>query len=124
MSIGEFSRHNYCTVISVVDDSGARTENDRIDFPFHRDVIVNTSQPSTREYIVRAGDNWSNIAARFFKGRSDLWWIIAEFSNIIDPFNELVVGAKLKIPQFDTVMFEVLNFNTSKRGRPSDNGAE
>lgn len=105
------SRYNFTPRIRVVDSQGALVENERVDLPYDRSLVVRSAKASLQEYIVMEGDSWSNVAARFLRGRSDLWWVIAEYSGVIDPFTELKVGQKLKIPTFSTVMFDVLGFN-------------
>lgn len=109
--LSEDSRFNYSPKIRVINADGTDHENERVHLPYPREVVVGVTRPDLAEYVVQAGDTWSNIAARFFRGRSDLWWVIAEFTNVLDPFSELVVGKTLKIPRFDTVQFEVLDFD-------------
>lgn len=38
-----------------------------------------------------------------FYGDPGLWWIIAQFNNILDPFTELVEGRILIIPTLDRI---------------------
>jgi hypothetical protein len=111
--ITDDSRWNFSTKIRVVDNNGNLLENERVDMPTLRTQIVRSKLPDLQDYKVRDGDTWSNIAARFLRGRSDLWWVIAEFTGTIDPFGELVVGAVLQLPSFETVMFDTLTFDTS-----------
>lgn len=118
--ISSSSRFNLVPTISVVDSTGSQVENRHVDLPYKRSAVVSSANSPTQEYYVQHGDTWSNIAARFLKGRSDLWWVIAEYSGILDPFEELAVGTKLKIPAFSVVMLEVLNFDPNKVGALSD----
>lgn len=108
--VNEDSRYNYTSRIRVL-DQGVLIENERLDLPYARSLVVRSKKADTQQYAVMAGDTWANIAARSFRGRSDLWWVIAEYSGIIDPFTELKVGQILSIPQFSTAMFEALAFN-------------
>lgn len=39
--------------------------------------------------------------------RADLWWVIADVNDVLDPFN-LPVGAELRVPALDRVLVEVL----------------
>jgi nucleoid-associated protein YgaU len=124
MSLGRESRWNLCPIISVVDAVGLPVENERVGMPYDRALVVTQATTiNVSEYMVRAGDTWANISARAYKGRSDLWWVIAEWSNVKNPLAELVVGRKLIIPSFELVMFNVLAFDENKKGRPSDRGA-
>ena len=50
-----------------------------------------------REYLVQPGDTWQNISLRQL-GTAELWWVIAEFNRVLDPFTELVEGMRLVIP--------------------------
>lgn len=107
------SRWNFTPRIRVVDSQGNLVENERVDLPYDRSLVVRSNKALTQDYAVEDGDTWSNIAARAFRGRSDLWWIIAEQSGVIDPFRELQVGRVLKTISFSSAMFEVLSFNLS-----------
>ena len=50
-----------------------------------------------REYIVQFGDTWQNISLRYL-GDAALWWLIAEFNRVLDPFTFLTPGTRLIIP--------------------------
>lgn len=117
MSVSDESRFNYSPRIRVVDAAGTELENERVHLPYPREPIVSVLRPDLYEYHAQEGDTWSNIASRLLRGRSDLWWVIAEFTGVMDPFAELFAGRILKVPQFDTVMFEVLNFDDKGSGR-------
>lgn len=43
------------------------------------------------------------LAATFYED-SHLWWVICQYNNILDPFNEIVVGRILLIPTKDRLM--------------------
>lgn len=123
MSVGPDSRWNNCAIIAMVDSTGVPVENEYLDLPYQRELVVSNEQiGSDRSYKVREGDTWSNIAARAYKGRSDFWPYIAEASGVEDPLTELVVGLELSIPSLDTIMFEILNFDPTYKGKPSDRG--
>lgn len=49
-----------------------------------------------QKYIISEGDRWDLIANKFY-GTTDLWWIIALFNDIKDPFQYLQKGNELKI---------------------------
>jgi hypothetical protein len=100
--------------------AGGIGENEYLDMPFQRELVVTNQQAALRVYKVRDGDTWSNIAARAYRGRSDLWWAIAEQSGVEDPFTELTVGKELNVQSHDQIMFEVLNFDPTFKGKPSD----
>lgn len=46
-------------------------------------------------YIVESSDWWENISARIY-GTVSYWWTIALVNDIINPFEELIVGKKIR----------------------------
>lgn len=58
-------------------------------------------------YEVRAGDTLSLIAHRYF-GEASLWWVVADFNDILDPFEDLVQGDVLRLPSQSRLWMEVL----------------
>ena len=60
-------------------------------------------------YNAKVGDEWHKLAYRFFKNGS-LWWVIADLSNIVDPFSELIPGKELFIPSNSALLFDILDF--------------
>lgn len=114
------SRYNLTPRIRVVSGQGDLVENERVDLPYARSLVVRSKNVATQDYVVEDGDTWSNIAARAFRGRSDLWWIIAEQSGVIDPFRELQVGRVLKTIPFSVAMFDVLGFNLAPTADTQD----
>lgn len=55
-------------------------------------------------HLVKAGDTLDNLSLYYY-GNPTYYWIIADFNDILDPFKELVVGYKLKIPTFSEITF-------------------
>ena len=49
------------------------------------------------EYEIAFGDTWTNISFKFYN-TIKLWWLICKFNNIINPFTELQIGKRIKIP--------------------------
>jgi hypothetical protein len=47
-------------------------------------------------YNVSNGDNWDNVSYNIYKN-PHLWWIIALFNNIVNPFEDLVDGQLLSV---------------------------
>lgn len=47
-------------------------------------------------YEISPTDRWDNLANRFY-GSVDLWWVIAIFNNVIDPYEYLQEGNTLNI---------------------------
>ena len=48
------------------------------------------------EYIVQYADRWDTISYKIYD-TPHLWWLVANYNGVIDPFTELVVGEKIKI---------------------------
>jgi hypothetical protein len=105
------SRFQATVLMRVLSSDGSLAEPERLHLPYPIEAITKVSSLDLFEYTVQAGDTWHNIAARLLRGRSDLWWIIAEFSGIEDPIAELVVGSKLITPSFTAAVFDVLLFD-------------
>lgn len=54
------------------------------------------------EYIITSSDSWDSISFDFY-GTERLWWLLAKYNNVIDPYTELVVSDKLKIIKPDLI---------------------
>lgn len=54
-----------------------------------------------------------------FYGDVQLWWIIAQYNAILDPFIELVEGKLLIIPMLDRVKADLIVPNLKPGGIPS-----
>lgn len=52
------------------------------------------------------GDTLDTLSLYYYNSPT-YFWIIADFNNIIDPFEDLSVGKILKIPTFSHVEFEL-----------------
>lgn len=64
---------------------------------------------SDRTYVVEARFNGRlDLIATSFLENSRLWWIIAQYNSILDPFNEIVEGRVLYIPTISRVQ-QMLN---------------
>lgn len=57
-----------------------------------------------------------DLIASLFYGEPRNWWIIAQYNNILDPYNEVLEGATLRIPAAEVVE-SILNGRTG--GVPS-----
>lgn len=57
-------------------------------------------------HVVKDEDRLDLLAHEYF-GDSRLWWVIAEFNNILWMF-DLTVGTTLRIPSFERLNMEVL----------------
>lgn len=83
--------------------SGGRSEvNDRAIEWWERAVL--TPDFTDREYSVEARHAGRlDIIAHLFLGDTRLWWLIAQFNAVLDPFHEIVEGRILRIPTKERV---------------------
>lgn len=54
-----------------------------------------------------------------FYGDPGLWWVIAQYNSILDPFEELKEGKVLIIPTLERVKAELFSANTAVGGVPT-----
>lgn len=72
-----------------------------------RDRVDTSLKSSDRIYMVQNGDTLRNLADILY-GDARLYWIIAEFNNIIDPYEELEVDFRLRVPSMARIQEEIL----------------
>jgi hypothetical protein len=75
-----------------VDAAGRSIEHDYLDI---RPSLVQTVHPDNTEYVPSPGDNWSRIAWKKL-GNGRHYWIIADYSSIVDPLSELQPETKTR----------------------------
>lgn len=56
-------------------------------------------------HTVGVGDTLDSLALQYYNNPT-YYWVIADYNRIIDPFAELTVGQKIKIPSFSGIEFE------------------
>lgn len=54
-------------------------------------------------YTVVAGDTLDAISKKFYNNEG-YWWVIADFNDIINPFDDLKPGMRILIPNFSSVL--------------------
>lgn len=84
-------------------------------FPFYFNTNDNkyiygtTSQLSQglsyRLYKVKQNDTLDTLALDFYNNPT-LYWVIADFNHIQDPYIKLEVGTEIKIPTLSEIVFE------------------
>ena len=57
--------------------------------------------PKDRVHVLVEGETLDTLAFKFYKN-SKLWWIIADYNNILDPF-DLTPYTTLDIPDMDRI---------------------
>jgi hypothetical protein len=75
--------------------------------------------PSDLVYFMeRKYENRPDMLGYVFYGDPGLWWIIAQYNNILDPVVELVEGTLLLIPTLDRIK-QVYSTSAKVGGIPS-----
>lgn len=106
MGVGKNSRWNRSDLIDFRDRFGEPLRRVTFDYlPRYTD----TNRADNRSYRAQQVDDWANLAYRTL-GAENRWWVIAEFNQVVDPFDEIPPGQQLQIPSLFTVEFDVLNF--------------
>lgn len=58
------------------------------------------------EHEIRSGDTLDSISDKYY-GRPDLYWVIADFNGLLDPFERLWGNMKtIRVPTLSNVTFE------------------
>lgn len=67
-------------------------------------------EPATSDlyYTVQPGDTLHSIAYKIYKDVS-LWWVVADFNEVIDPYAGLVAGDTLRVPSRARLFMELLS---------------
>jgi nucleoid-associated protein YgaU len=61
---------------------------------------------SYKAHVVSVGDTLDTLALYYYNNPT-YYWIIADFNDIIDPYEKLIVGDIIKIPTFSTIEFDI-----------------
>lgn len=56
-------------------------------------------------HTVQEGESFDTLALYYYNNPT-YYWIIADFNEIQDPYIELEIGRKIKIPNFSNIAFE------------------
>lgn len=83
--IGRQSRNNYAAIIQVLNSAGQLVEFSHLDI---RPTLTNILQSDNVRFTPSQSDNWSRISWRRL-GDGRRWWIIADFSQVVDPWIDL-----------------------------------
>jgi len=57
-------------------------------------------------HVVKPADTLDSLALYYY-GNPTYYWAIADFNNIHDVFEPLIVGTTIKVPTFSSLQFEV-----------------
>ena len=56
-------------------------------------------------HVVKQGESLDSLALYYYNNPT-YYWIICDFNRIQDPFTELSIGTKLKIPTFSSIKYD------------------
>lgn len=56
-------------------------------------------------HVIDTGDTLDSLALYYY-GNPTKYWIIADYNRLQDPFEELEVGSRIKIPSYSDIQFE------------------
>lgn len=93
-----------CAELRVVDASGVLREPAFLELPF---PPGDRKYQTNRVHVVSAGETWFSVAYRRL-GDARHWKILADFSDVIDPFEEFEPGDEIISPSAETVHFIIL----------------
>lgn len=115
--ITQYSRINRTFIIHYTDLIGNLLRSPYIDLIYR----LEKEQYSGNLFLyqVRIGDNWFNAARKLLKN-SKLWWIMADLSDVVDPFTEFIPGLNLYVPNMKSLMLDILNFEVDTQTLDAD----
>ncbi len=116
MSIGKESRYNYAVRIRRTNGAGVLIEHERFDL---RPTLTRTDFNDNVEYVPLDGDSWSRVSWKTL-GNGRYWWIIADYSQVVDPFSELFPQTKTRYVTQLIVDLPVGTTTEITVGRPKD----
>lgn len=68
---------------------------------------VSDKAADDRFLTVDSSRDWAHLAVKEL-GDARHWWVIADLSDVIDPFEELVPGKQLRCPSVQRLYFNIL----------------
>ena len=87
--------NNFANFFDVVNRGKMSYFNICKNINFDNTDFIDSSLYST--YLVQENDCWTNISYKMY-GTIELWWLIAKFNKVRNPFTELIPGSNIKIP--------------------------
>lgn len=84
MTVGKNSQYNYSAIIRIRNAAGL-IEPPHLDI---RPALTRIFYSDNTEYTPSGDDNWSRVSWKTL-GNGRFYWIIADFSQVVDPFLEL-----------------------------------
>jgi hypothetical protein len=72
-----------------------------------RPPVVNDPRMDDVYYEVGSGESYQSVAHSLL-GDFRLWWVVADFNDVMNPMEELVPGQTLRVPSRGRLWMEVL----------------
>ena len=104
MAVKINSRNTLTEVVELLDAATqAKLEPTHVDL---RQRVTETG-PDDQLITVTATQSWPGLGLTHLDDPT-AWWVIADLSDIIDPFTELVPGRELRAPSTHRFYFKIL----------------
>ena len=109
----EDSRYLRSYVVRLVGPGGVLIEPQWLDFSLR---VSFTRYFDNTYQVVSSTTSWAHLGLKFL-GDARAWWAIAEFNNILDPFEELEAAGESETPVTWTIpSLTTFAFNVSPAG--------
>lgn len=83
--------------------AGGVTETSRTAIEWWERALLAQNADDTQYVIQEADEGRLDLLAALHYGESRLWWVIAQYNNILDPYNEVKTGLRILIPKKERV---------------------
>lgn len=87
-------------------NNGYGTVNGRVYYTL-RAVPDVTIRQDDRYYTARSGEQWPTLAWKLL-GNAALWWVLADYNDVLSPFDDIVPGTVLRYPSATHLLLSVL----------------
>ena len=104
MSIGPNSRYTLTEVVQVIDPLTGQLA--RPEFQDLRQRVTEFAADD-RFVTVDGSMRWDVMGSQKM-GDAGAYWVIADLSGVIDPFTELNVGVRMRLPSVQRYLFQIL----------------
>lgn len=83
--------------------AGGTTETSKTAIEWWERTPLAQNEDDTLYVIQDIDEGRLDLLAALHYGESRLWWVIAQYNNILDPYNEVKVGLRIRIPKKERV---------------------
>lgn len=83
--------------------SGGETEVNQGALEWWERTTLTAAEDDTPYVIERKFEGRLDQVAALFLGEPRLWWVLAQYNNVLDPHAEVVEGAVIQIPSTERV---------------------